>query len=104
MSSSVTCALPLSRTEEDYLQSPTEIVVINESIYNQIAKRRAYPAPFHSAFLGTSTLLAIFFLVSLILAFTSKHILDWPTSLVGLLGTAGLALVGLFSLRQIQSE
>ena len=54
-------------------------------------------------FSALASLLAIFFAVSLVLAFTTQYFLDWGSALVGFLGTAGLAVVGWFSKRQIES-
>jgi len=53
-------------------------------------------------FICATTLLAVFFGISLILALTSQYFLDWGSALIGFLGTAGLALVGWFSKRQIR--
>ena len=54
-------------------------------------------------FSALASLLAIFFAVSLVLAFTTQYFLDWGSALVGFLGTAGLAVVAWFSKRQIES-
>ena len=54
-------------------------------------------------FLSLASLLAAFFAVSLILAFTTPYFLDWGSALVGFLGTAGLSAVAWFSKREVQS-
>lgn len=54
-------------------------------------------------FLSLASLLAVFFAVSLVLAFTTPYFLDWGSALVGFLGTAGLSAVAWFSKREVQS-
>ena len=53
-------------------------------------------------FLALASLLAVFFVVSLVLAFTTQYFLDWGSALVGFLGTAGLSAVAWFSKREIE--
>ncbi|MFC1929500.1 hypothetical protein ACFLW6_01335 [Chloroflexota bacterium] len=56
----------------------------------------------YPTFILISTLLTAFFAVSLILTFISQYFLDWGSALIGLLGSAGLALVGWFSKSQFR--
>lgn len=53
-------------------------------------------------FICTTSILALFFAVSLVATLTSQYFLDWASALVGLIGTVGLTFVGLFSKRQIR--
>lgn len=57
----------------------------------------------YNTFLVAAALLAIFFALSLVLAFTTQYFLDWGSALVGFLGTAGLSAVAWFSKREVQS-
>ncbi len=54
-------------------------------------------------FLSLASLLAVFFAVSLVLAFTTQYFLDWGSALVGFLGTAGLSAVAWFSKKEVHS-
>lgn len=67
-----------------------------------IKKSTGLPAVYN-VFLVTAALLAVFFTVSLVLAFTTQYFIDWGSALVGFLGTAGLAVVAWFSKQQIKS-
>ena len=53
-------------------------------------------------FLALASLLAVFFAISLVLAFTTQYFLDWGSALMGFLGTAGLSAVAWFSKREIE--
>lgn len=66
------------------------------------AKRLARLLIVYNAFLVIAALLAGFFAVSLVLAFTTQYFLDWGSALVGFLGTAGLSAVAWFSKREIE--
>jgi len=66
-------------------------------------KVSATPPVAYPVFVTSAMLLAIFFAVSFVIALTSEYFLDWASALVGLLGTAGLALVGWFSRLQTRS-
>ena len=65
-------------------------------------KRSARLLAVYPAFLVTAALFAGFFAVSLVLAFTTQYFLDWGSALVGVLGTAGLAVVGWLSKQEIE--
>ncbi len=53
-------------------------------------------------FICITSILAVFFAASLVATLTSQYFLDWASALVGLIGTAGLSLVGLFSKLQLR--
>lgn len=70
---------------------------------SSITKKSTRLLSVYPIFSALASLLAVFFAISLVLAFTTQYFLDWGSALVGFLGTAGLAVVGWFSKRQIES-
>ncbi len=56
----------------------------------------------YTIFSALASLLAVFFAISLVLAFTTQYFLDWGSALVGFLGTAGLSAVAWLSKREIE--
>lgn len=79
--------------DSDFLDSPQ---------VSPTTKKSTRLVAVYPIFCVASALLAGFFAVSLFLAFTTQYFIDWPSALVGFLGTAGLAVVGWFSKRQIE--
>lgn len=66
------------------------------------AKRHSKLLAIYPVFFVATALLTIFFVASLVLAFTTQYFLDWSSALVGLLGSAGLWAVAWFSKREIE--
>jgi len=57
----------------------------------------------YNVFIYGALALSAFFAVSLVLSLaTSHYFISWASSIIGLVGTAGLALVGLFAKRQLK--
>jgi len=86
---------------DDYIELAEQTI---DSRHSVPARARGFtsPAPY-ALFLTSTTLLALFFAVSFVYSLASPYFLDWPSALVGFIGTAGLALVGWASKLQLGS-
>lgn len=91
----------ITYTQESFIELPEfqSIRAIHEGKIRSKMFLTVYPM-----FIGITSILALFFAVSLIATSMTQYFLDWASSLVGFIGTFGLVFVGWFSRRQIREE